>query len=36
MVEVRNSASGGWHGIYDDEQLQVIDFGIRQLGTKTM
>ena len=28
MVEVRNSASGGWHGIYDDEQLQVIDFGM--------
>ena len=28
MVEVRNSASGGWHGIYDDEQLQVIDFGV--------
>jgi len=28
MVEVRNSASGGWHGIYDDEQLQAIDFGV--------
>jgi len=28
MVEVRNSASGGWHGVYDDEQLQVIDFGM--------
>ena len=28
MVEVRNSASGGWHGIYDDEQLQAIDFGM--------
>mmetsp|Transcript_4306 Transcript_4306/g.7213 ORF Transcript_4306/g.7213 Transcript_4306/m.7213 type:complete len:974 (-) Transcript_4306:367-3288(-) len=28
MVEVRNSVSGGWHGIYDDEQLQVIDFGV--------
>jgi hypothetical protein len=27
MVEVRNSASGGWHGVYDDEQLQAIDFG---------
>jgi len=28
MVEVRNSASGGWHGVYDDEQLQAIDFGV--------
>ena len=28
MVEVRNSASGGWHGVYDDDQLQVIDFGM--------
>jgi len=27
MVEVRNSASGGWHGVYDDEQLMAIDFG---------
>jgi hypothetical protein len=27
MVEVRTSASGGWHGIYDDEQMQAIDFG---------
>lgn len=26
-VEVRNSASGGWHGIYGEEQLQSIDFG---------
>ncbi|EJK50127.1 hypothetical protein THAOC_30935, partial [Thalassiosira oceanica] len=25
---VRNSASGGWHGVYDDEQLQAIDFGV--------
>jgi hypothetical protein len=26
-VEVRNSASGGWHGTYGEEQLQSIDFG---------
>ena len=26
-VEVRNSASGGWHGIYGEEQLQSLDFG---------
>jgi hypothetical protein len=26
-LEVRNSASGGWHGVYDDEQLQAINFG---------
>merc|ERR1711957_397251 len=25
-VEVRNSASGGWHGTYDDDQLQAIKF----------
>merc|ERR1712238_123427 len=25
-VEVRNSASGGWHGVYDDDQLQAISF----------
>lgn len=25
-VEVRNSASGGWHGIYGEEQLQSTDF----------
>ncbi len=28
MVEVHNSASGGWHSVYDDEQLQAIDFGV--------
>jgi len=28
MVEVRQSASGGWHGLYDDDQLQVIEFGM--------
>jgi len=28
MVEVRQSASGGWHGVYDDDQLQVIEFGM--------
>jgi len=26
-LEVRNSASGGRHGIYDDDQLQAINFG---------
>ena len=26
MVEVRNSASGGWHGVYDDDAIQQIDF----------
>lgn len=25
-VEVRNSACGGWHGVYDDEAIQHIDF----------
>jgi hypothetical protein len=31
-VEVRNSASGGWHGIYDDEAIQQIDFGTSRGG----
>ncbi|KAL3823949.1 hypothetical protein ACHAXA_007920 [Cyclostephanos tholiformis] len=26
-VEVRNSASGGWHGVYDEDHLQSVDFG---------
>ena len=33
MVEVRNSASGGWHGVYDDDQLQAIDFGVSTSGS---
>jgi len=33
MVEVRNSASGGWHGVYDDDQLQAIDFGVSTGGS---
>ncbi len=31
-MEVRTSASGGWHGIYDDEQMQAIDFGTSRGG----
>jgi hypothetical protein len=27
-VEVRNSASGGWHGVYDEDNLQSVDFGV--------
>ncbi|KAL3805431.1 hypothetical protein ACHAW5_009437 [Stephanodiscus triporus] len=27
-VEVRNSASGGWHGAYDNEHVSSIDFGV--------
>ena len=27
-VEVRNSASGGWHGVYDEDNLQTVDFGV--------
>merc|ERR1719203_636667 len=25
-VEVRNSATGGWHGVYEENQLQAINF----------